>query len=81
MSKVVTAVTRALGRAIRAVPDSRQKQIDREMANLMMQSGGRLTDSLEFEMIQRALGRTSHFLQTTSMEGHPSNAVGSSLLH
>jgi hypothetical protein len=60
MSKAVTAVTRALGRAIRAVPDSRQKQIDREMANLIMQSGGRLTDSLEFEMIERALGRASH---------------------
>ena len=64
MPKVVTAVAGVLGRAIRAVPEARQKQIDREMASLIVRSGGRLTDGLEFEMMQRALGETSHLLET-----------------
>jgi hypothetical protein len=62
--KVVSAVAETLGRVNPAVPESRQKRIEREMVNLVISSGGRLTDSLEFEMTQRLLGETSHLVET-----------------
>jgi len=65
---MVSSVRGALGRALRALPKLQQKQIDHEMANLIMRSGGRLTDSLEFELMQRALGGASHLLETKVME-------------
>jgi hypothetical protein len=33
----------------------RQRQVDREMAGLLARSGGRLTDSMEREMMEKAL--------------------------
>jgi len=34
----------------------RQRQVDREIAGLLARSGGRLTDSMEREMMEKALG-------------------------
>jgi hypothetical protein len=69
MYNVVATVTGAVGRAIRAIPESRQKQIERETAELIARSGGRLTDSLEFEMMQHLLGERGalEIGQSTSM--------------
>ena len=33
----------------------RQKEVDREMARLLARSGGRVTDSMEREMMEKAL--------------------------
>jgi hypothetical protein len=33
----------------------RQKEVDREMARLLARSGGRMTDSMEREMMEKAL--------------------------
>ena len=63
MPKVFAAIAGAVGHAVRAFPESRQQQIEREMANSIMRSGGRLTDSLEFEMMQHLLGETSHSVE------------------
>jgi hypothetical protein len=69
MYNVVATVTGAVGRAIRAIPESRQKQIERETAELIARSGGRLTDSLEFEMMRHLLGERGalEIGQSTSM--------------
>ena len=68
MPRMVSAVTGAVGRALGVVPKLQHKQLDREMANLIMRSGGRLTDSVEFEIMQRALGGTSHLLEAKVTE-------------
>ena len=69
MHNVVATVTGVVGRAIRAIPESRQKRIEREVAEFIERSGGRLTDSLEFEMVQHLLGERRAFEigQSTAM--------------
>ena len=45
-----------LVRRLSGVPGAqRQRQVDREMAGLLARSGGRLTDSMEREMMEKAL--------------------------
>jgi hypothetical protein len=44
-----------LRRIFAAVVDWRERQVDRDMARLLVQSSGRLTDELEREMTQRLL--------------------------
>jgi hypothetical protein len=48
-----------LARLVRRLSDvpaaQRQRQVDREMAGLLARSGGRLTDSMEREMMEKAL--------------------------
>jgi hypothetical protein len=48
-----------LARLVRRLSDvsaaQRQRQVDREMAGLLAGSGGRLTDSIEREMMEKAL--------------------------
>jgi hypothetical protein len=70
MHNVVATVSGAVGRAIRAIPESRQKQIERETTEFITRSGGRLTDSLEFEMMQHLLGggRASGIGPSTAMK-------------
>ncbi len=38
-----------------ALAAQRQSEVDREMARLLMRSGGRITDSMEREMMRKAL--------------------------
>jgi hypothetical protein len=56
MHNVVTTITGAVGRAICAIPESRNKQIERRIAKLISQSGGRLTDNVEREIALQILG-------------------------
>ncbi len=48
-----------LARLVRHLSDvpgaQRQRQVDREIARLLTRSGGRLTDSMEREMMEKAL--------------------------
>jgi len=62
MHKVVAKITGVLYRAMGATADLRQKQLNREMARLLVRSGGRLTDSLEFELVQRLLSESRNFV-------------------
>jgi hypothetical protein len=51
-----TAVERALGllrRVFDAVTRSRQRHVDEDIARYLHQSGGRLTDEIEREMMQQ----------------------------
>jgi hypothetical protein len=43
--------------AVRAIPESRQNQSDRELAEFVEHSGCRLTDSIKFAMMQHLLNR------------------------
>jgi hypothetical protein len=56
MHNVITTITGAVGRAICAIPESRHKQIERRIATLISQSGGRLTDNFEREIVLQILG-------------------------
>jgi hypothetical protein len=56
MHNVVTTITGAVGRAICAIPESGNKQIERRIAKLISQSGGRLTDNVEREIALQILG-------------------------
>jgi hypothetical protein len=62
MHKVVAKITGVLYRATDAGVDLRLKQHDRELARLLARSGGRLTDSLEFESMQRLLNESRNFI-------------------
>jgi hypothetical protein len=62
MHKVVAKITGVLYRATGAGADLRLKQHDRELARLLARSGGRLTDSLEFESVQRLLNESRNFI-------------------
>ena len=48
-----------LARLVRRLSDvpgaQRQRQVDREIAGMLTRSGGRLTDSMEREMMEKAL--------------------------
>jgi hypothetical protein len=44
-----------LRRIFDAIFESRQKQVDRDIARFLARSGGRLTDDIEREMTQRLL--------------------------
>jgi len=47
---------RSLGRRLAdALEARRQREVDEEFARLLVQSGGRLTDSVEREMMRKAL--------------------------
>jgi hypothetical protein len=56
MHNVITTITGAVGRAICAIPESRHKQIERRIATMISQSGGRLTDNVEREIVLQLLG-------------------------
>lgn len=45
--------TGALRRIVDAIFESREKQADREIARILTGSGGRLTDDIERQMMQR----------------------------
>ena len=62
MHKVVAKITGVLCRATGAGVALRLKQLDRELARLLVCSGGRLTDSLEFELVQRLLSERRNFV-------------------
>ena len=62
MHKVVAKITGVLYRATSAGGDLRLRQHDRELARLLVRSGGRLTDSLEFESLQRLLSESRNFM-------------------
>jgi hypothetical protein len=55
MNNAVAKIMGAVYRAASAVPESRQEQTDRELAEFVARSGGRLTDSIEFAMVQHLL--------------------------
>jgi hypothetical protein len=61
MHNVVTTITGAVGRAICAIPESRNKQIERRIAKLISKSGGRLTDNVEREIALQILGEDQAF--------------------
>ena len=44
-----------LRRFFEAIVDSRQKSVDREIARQLARSGGRLTDSIEREIMQNVM--------------------------
>ena len=46
-----------LRRIVRAMVESRQRQIDREIARFLARSGGRLTDDMERRLTQYLLSR------------------------
>jgi hypothetical protein len=52
MHNVVTTVTGNIVRAICAIPEPRQKQIERQIEMIIARSGGRFTDSVEREVLQ-----------------------------
>ncbi len=56
---VANGVGAKLARLARLLSDAfaagRQRQVDREIARVLARSGGRITDSIEREMMQKAL--------------------------
>jgi hypothetical protein len=56
---VANGVGARLARLVRRLSDvpraQRQSQVDREIAGFLARSGGRLTDSMEREMMERAM--------------------------
>jgi hypothetical protein len=60
--KVVAKILGVVYRATGAGVGLRLNQHDRELARLLVRSGGRLTDSLEFELVQRLLSESRNFL-------------------
>jgi hypothetical protein len=61
MHKVVAKITGVLHRARGASAGFCRKQADRDLAQLQVRSGERVTDSLEFEMFQRLLSERRNF--------------------
>jgi hypothetical protein len=55
MHKVVEKITGVLYRAKDATAELRPKRADRDLVKFLLRSGGRLTDSLEFEFFERLL--------------------------
>jgi hypothetical protein len=62
MHKVVAKITGVLHRARGASAGFCRKQADRDLAQLQVRSGERVTDSLEFEMFQRLLSERRNFI-------------------
>ena len=54
-SNAVTNKAGVLRRIFDAIFESRQKQVDREITRFLARSGGRFTDDIEREMMQRLL--------------------------
>jgi hypothetical protein len=58
-ARVANSISATLARLVRRLSDvpaaQRQRQVDREIAGLLARSGGRLTDSMEREMMEKAL--------------------------
>jgi hypothetical protein len=52
---VVPKLMRLARRLTGGLAAQRQREIDREMGRLLARSGGRITDSMEREMMRRAL--------------------------
>jgi hypothetical protein len=52
MDNVVRTITGVVGRAFCAIPEPRQKQIERQIAVIIARSGGRFTDLVEREVLQ-----------------------------
>ena len=52
-SHIVAAAKGILRRLVDAIGDSRQRQAERDIANVVAARGGRITDDLEREMTQR----------------------------
>ena len=59
-ARVANSIRARLARLVHCLSDvplaQRQRQVDREIAGLLARSGGRLTDSMEREMMEKALG-------------------------
>jgi hypothetical protein len=59
-ARVAHSIGARLARLVHRLSDvplaQRQKQVDQEIADLLARSGGRLTDSMEREMMEKALG-------------------------
>jgi hypothetical protein len=59
-ARVAHSIGAGLARLVHRLSDvplaQRQKQVDQEIADLLARSGGRLTDSMEREMMEKALG-------------------------
>ena len=57
---VANSIRAKLARLVHRLSDvptaQRHRQVDREIAGLLARSGGRLTDSMEREMMEKALG-------------------------
>jgi hypothetical protein len=57
---VANGIGARLARLVRGLSDfspaQRRRQVDREIAGLLARSGGRLTDSMEREMMEETLG-------------------------
>jgi hypothetical protein len=53
--KVVEKITGVLFRAKDATAELRPKRADRDLVKFLLRSGGRLTDSLEFEFFEHLL--------------------------
>ena len=58
-TRVANSIGERLARLIYGLSDvpaaQRQRQVDREIAGLLARSGGRITDSMEREMMEKAL--------------------------
>jgi len=59
-ARVANSIGARLARLVHRLSDvpllQRQRRVDREIAGLLARSGGRLTDSMEREMMEKALG-------------------------
>lgn len=55
MNSVATTITGTVVRAICAIPESRDRQIERRIEMIVARSGGRFTDSVEREILRYAL--------------------------
>ena len=59
-ARIANSIGARLARLVHRLSDvpfaQRQRQVDREIAGLLARSGGRLTDSMEREMMEKALG-------------------------
>ena len=59
MAPVANGIGAKLARLVRRLSDApaaqRQREVDREIALVLARSGGRITDSMEREMMEKAL--------------------------
>jgi len=55
MHNVVSTIAGTVVRAMRAIPETREKQIERRIAVIVTRSGGRFTDEVEREILEQAL--------------------------
>jgi hypothetical protein len=56
MHTIIATIALAVVRAICAIPETPDEQVERRIAGLISRSGGRLTDDIERKIAQELLG-------------------------